>query len=218
VSLYRDASGLWKSTLLDGQTWLAHAFGTARATPPYAYLLLKQVHGTTVRHARDHQPDCAGDALIAAEPGQFVAVKSADCIPLLLADPVTRQIAAVHGGWRGTQAGIATAAVQALCAAGAHPEDLLAAAGPCIRVCCFEVDADVAVLFRDIFPERTDLWERTHLDLIEATRRQLSGCGLLAHHLDLDGPCTVCGGREFHSWRRDRQTGARMESAIGRRD
>lgn len=216
MSLYRTGSGLWRSPLLEGESWLDHAFGTARVSPPFPYILLKQVHGASVVDASAHEPGCEGDALVAGDPGQFVAVKTADCVPLLLADPGTRLVGAVHGGWRGTQAGIAAAAVAELARRGADPSRLLAAAGPCIRVCCFEVGPEVAVLFRDIFPERSDLSGRTRVDLIEATRRQLTVAGLRPERIALDGPCTVCAGDEFHSWRRDRRTGARMFSAIGR--
>lgn len=216
MSLYRTGSGLWRSPLLEGESWLEHAFGTAQAAPPFPFIVLKQVHGTRVVDAGAHAPDCEGDALVADQPGNFVAVKTADCIPLLLADPVNRIVAAVHGGWRGTLAGIAFTAVSELVRRGADPSLLLAAAGPCIRACCFEVGPEVGVLFRDIFPERTDLTGRAHVDLIEATRRQLGTAGMRPDRIALDGPCTVCGGAEFHSWRRDRQTGARMFSAIGR--
>lgn len=167
--------------------------------------------------ADHHSPGCEGDALVSRRSGQFIAVKSADCIPLLLADPETRTVSAVHGGWRGTQAQIALRVVSELARTGVNPARLVAAAGPCIRACCFEVGPEVAVLFREQFPERDDLHERTQIDLLEATRRQLLRAGLSEDRISLDGPCTVCGGQEFHSWRRDRKTGARMFSAIGLR-
>lgn len=216
MSLYRASNGCWRSPLLDSETWLDHAFGSAEAHPPFPFLVLKQVHGARIVSDREVTPGCEGDGLLSEEPRSFVAVKTADCIPLLLADPGRRIVAAVHGGWRGTQAGIAAAAVEALAARGADPGRMVAAAGPAIRVCCFEVGPEVGVLFRDIFPERADWSEHTRIDLLEATRRQLTQAGLAADRIALHGPCTVCGGREFHSWRRDRQTGARMFSAIGR--
>jgi len=215
VSLYRSPSGVWRSTILDGEPWIEHAFGTAQAQPEFEYLVLQQVHGISMVDAEFHRPGCEGDALVANQPGRFVAVKSADCIPLLVADPECRVVAAVHGGWRGTLAGIAGNVVKELVRRGANPARLVAAAGPCIRACCFEVGPEVSHQFQNWFPERDDLGDRARIDLIEATRRQLLLNGLNSARLDLDGPCTVCGGREFHSWRRDRQTGARMFSAIG---
>ncbi len=92
---------------------------------------------------------------------------------------------------------------------------MIAAAAP-PSGCAVLKSAEVGVLFRHIFPERSDLHERAKVDLIEATRRQLMQAGLTEDRIALQGPCTVCGGKEFHSWRRDRQTGARMFSAIGR--
>lgn len=156
-----------------------------------------------------------GDGLISTTPGLRIAVKSADCIPLLVADPSTRTVAAVHAGWRGAAARIAVAAVEKMRAAtGANPVDLLVAAGAAIRACCFEVGPEVAIQFRHIFPEWDNLSHPSHVDLMETIRRQFAGEGVRAERMDLDGPCTCCGGDEFHSWRRDKRTGARMYASI----
>jgi len=100
-----------------------------------------------------------------------VAVKTADCIPLLLVDPGHRAVAAVHAGWRGTVAGIAQSAVAAL---GAHfgslAGDLRAAIGPAIGKCCYEVGAEVAAQF--------GMDGRAHIDLAETVRRQLEAAGV----------------------------------------
>lgn len=216
MSLYRTASGIWRSPLLDSESWVDHAFGTAQASPSFPCLLLKQVHGKRVVDAASHYSGCEGDALVSADPYRYVAVKTADCLPLLLADAEHRVVAAVHSGWRGTQAGIAAAVVKHLASRhGVRPENLVGAVGPCIRNCCFEVGPEVATLFRELFPERDDLSQRTHIDLVESTRRQVFSCGVDPEKIEWDGPCTVCGGQEFYSWRRDHIAGARMYSGLG---
>src|SRR5262249_59795465 len=83
------------------------------------------------------------DVLIPARPGRPIAVFSADCVPLLIYDPDARRLAVAHAGWRGTAQSAARAAVDALVAAGSHSEGLLAAVGPSIGPCCYEVDKPV---------------------------------------------------------------------------
>jgi hypothetical protein len=197
------------------ESWLAHAFGTAQAAPLDGFLLLHQTHGTKLVDASDWHPGCSGDALATSSPDIRIAVKTADCVPILLADPVRRVVAAVHAGWRGTAAGIAMQSVTALEQRYAcRPQDLLAAFGPSIGPCCFEVDPDAGLRFLSIFPERSDLHQRTTIDLREANRRFLIQAGLAPANIHTKAPCTCCGGAEFYSWRRDRVTGQRMFSVI----
>jgi YfiH family protein len=220
TTLYRSPDGLWRSPLLDAEPWLEHAFGTALARPGGTWRDLKQVHSALVATCDEWREELEADALIASQPGMGVAVKSADCLPILLADPEHGAVAAIHAGWRGCVAGVAIHAVEKLATLiGSRPERLLAAFGPSIRNCCFEVGPEVAQQFSPWFPERNDLDRRTYIDLPEASRRQLVACGLRAGRIASLAPCTVCGGgladaREFHSWRRDHATGARMHSAI----
>jgi YfiH family protein len=216
VSLYRAADGTYRSSLLDTQRWLEHAFGTALASPAWHCRVLRQVHSANVHTPEEECPE--GDGLVTGRAGDYVAVKTADCVPILLADPRTRAVAALHAGWRGTLAGIARRGVERMAAAfGSRPGDILSVIGPHIGPCCFEVGPEVSVLFRHILPERHDLGERTRLDLAEANRLALIEAGLQAGHISPLAPCTACAGTEFHSWRRDRQVGARMISAIGKR-
>ncbi|WP_321472391.1 peptidoglycan editing factor PgeF [uncultured Paludibaculum sp.] len=217
MSIVRSPQGYFLSTLLANETWLSHAFGTAAAAPPHVYLVLNQVHSNVVLLAGECGPDSEGDGLITNEAGLFVAAKSADCVPLLLADPVHHVVAAVHAGWRGSLANIAGAAVERMTKEfDVRPSDLVAALGPSIGPCCFEVGPEVAVLFRDVFSERNDLDRRTTIDLWETNRRHLRQAGLLPERIDTPPPCTCCGGKEFYSWRRDHIQGQRMFAAIGR--
>jgi polyphenol oxidase len=211
VKLHRSPDGLWQSPLLLSQNWLAHSFGTAVAAPADGFLVLHQVHGTQIVDASEWHPHLSADALATDTPATRIAVKTADCVPILLADPVKRVVAAVHAGWRGTAAGIASHSVAAMGKRyGCRPADLLAAFGPSIGPCCFEVDPDAGQHFRTIFPERDDLDRRTTIDLREANRRLLVQAGLNPANIAHDAPCTCCSGAEFHSWRRDRTPGKRM--------
>lgn len=217
MSIVRSPQGYFLSTLLSSETWLGHAFGTAVAPPPHVYLVLKQVHSNVVLLAGECGASAEGDGLITNEPGLFVAAKSADCVPLLLADPVHRVVAAVHAGWRGSLSNIAAAAVQRMEREfGSRPQDLVAALGPSIGPCCFEVGPEVAVLFRDTLPERNDLDRRTAIDLWMVNWRHLVGAGVAPERVDTRPPCTCCGGDEFYSWRRDHIAGQRMFASIGR--
>ncbi len=216
MTLFRSPDGLWQSPLLSRQSWLSHSFGTALAAPADGFLVLHQVHGTRLVDASEWQLHCSADALSTSNPGIRIAVKTADCLPILLADPVKRVVAAVHAGWRGTAAGIAAASAAALKDRyGCRPEDLLATFGPSIGPCCFEVGPDVAPRFSNLFPERDDLHQRTKIDLREANRRLLLQAGLAHPNIASGAPCTSCGGPEFHSWRRDRAPGQRMFAVIG---
>lgn len=215
MTLRRSPDGLWQSPLLLSQDWLEHSFGTALASPAEGFLVLHQVHGTQLVDACEWQPHLSADALATDRPATRIAVKTADCVPILLADPVKRVVAAVHAGWRGTAAGIAAHAVDAVVKRyGCRPADLLAAFGPSIGECCFEVDPDAGLAFQTMFPERDDLDRRTRVDLREANRRLLIQAGLDAARITHEAPCTCCGGAEFHSWRRDRLPGKRMFAVI----
>lgn len=203
---------------LEAFEWLEHGFGTRHGNPEDLNLTTAhQIHSSRVLVA-DGCRGCAGegDALIARTPGTRVGIRTADCIPLLLADERLRAVAAVHAGWRGTVQGIAARTVEALVRTfGSRPEDLHAAIGPGIGSCCFEVGPEVAAEFRVLFPERDDLDRRTHVDLAEANRRQLAAAGILSSRIYCGAPCTVCAAGEFHSWRRDGERAGRMVSVVG---
>jgi YfiH family protein len=197
------------------QNWLAHSFGTAAAAPAGGFLVLHQVHGTQLVDASDWHPHLSADGLATGKPATRIAVKTADCVPILLADPFKRVVAAVHAGWRGTASGIAAQSVKTLEERfGCRAADMLAAFGPSIGPCCFEVDPDAGLQFQPIFPDRDDLDRRTTIDLREANRRLLTQAGLDPANIAYETPCTCCGGAEFHSWRRDRTPGKRMFAVI----
>lgn len=168
---------------------------------------LKQIHSDRAVDASG-QKGCIGegDALFSNEPGSLLAIRTADCVPILIVDPVREAFAAVHAGWRGTAAEIAVKTVREMVRRfGSRTIDLRAAIGPSIGKCCYEVGPEVA--------EQFGLTGRTHLDLGGINSRQLSEIGVIS--IDIADLCTACNPENFHSYRRDKSAG-RMVSAIGR--
>jgi YfiH family protein len=209
---YKDSHQIYRVPELDELAWLEHGFGTRLADIPGTIenlTTLKQVHSATcVVAAGPAGPLGEGDALLENRPGSAVAIKTADCIPILLADPRHRAVAAVHAGWRGTVAEIARHAVDAMRRHfETRPEDLHAAIGPGIGKCCYEVGPEVAQHFGET--------SRAHIDLVEANRQQLRAAGLAGGRIYAAALCTMCLPGEFHSYRRDRDAAGRMFSFVG---
>lgn len=222
---------------LDAIPGLAHAFclrsssteAVLRAVMPAAtpLRLLRQVHGATVRVAGWREATGApegmppeGDALITDREAVAIGVSVADCVPILVCDPVRRGIAAVHAGWRGTVAGVLTATLEALIDRfRARPADLRLAMGPAIGACCFEVGADVinALLRRDRGAASCirENGRRRFVDLIEANRRQALAVGVPSSHIRSANLCTVCHPDLFPSYRREPAAPGRMLAFIG---
>lgn len=195
--------------------WLEHGFGTRLSAGFGAdAATLRQIHSAIIVECPLASNTTEGDALISEQAGRLVGVRTADCLPVLLLDVRSRSVAAVHAGWRGTAQGIAARAAKAL---GARPGDIHAAIGPGIGLCCFEAGPEVAAEFSALFPERSDLNRRTHLDLEEANRRQLIQAGVAAGQIYTSGLCTFCR-PEFHSYRRDGERAGRMMSVIGAKE
>lgn len=179
-------------------------------------LLLKQVHGAAVAEAPwDGMPEA--DAAVATRPGHLLGIQTADCLPVLLVDPGRRLVAAAHAGWRGTAARVAAHAVAALVARGSRPEDLVAALGPGIGACCYEVGDDVREAFG---PTGAPFFHagprgRPHLDVRAANVRQLLDAGLARGALHDVADCTRCHPDLYHSYRRDGRAAGRMISFVG---
>jgi polyphenol oxidase len=189
---------------------------------------LHQVHSSRVYIIKDeasewNQPQ--GDALATASKNVALAVKTADCLPVLLADPVTHAIGAVHSGWRGTLAGILPQTVSAMQQAfGCSPSDLLVAVGPGIRSCCFEVEIDVAGAFLekygrdDLVKPRQNLLGKYLLDLCGILDIQMEAAGIPAANRFDACACTVCNPELFFSHRAQGAASGRMMAVIGRKD
>jgi purine-nucleoside/S-methyl-5'-thioadenosine phosphorylase / adenosine deaminase len=212
MAFYKDDSQVYRVPELDQMEWLLHGFGTRQVDVPglFANLAtLKQIHSARCVEAGGR---CGvlgeGDALLEDTPGAVVAVKTADCIPILLVDERRRAVAAVHAGWRGTAAGIAAHAAAAMSERfGTRVEDLHAAIGPGIGKCCYEVGPEVAAQF--------GLEGRTHLDLPEINRARLEEIGIPKDRIYVSHLCTMCRAQEFHSFRRDKEAAGRLHSFVG---
>jgi YfiH family protein len=184
------------------------------------------VHGIERGHGPLTTPDgkavLRGDALMTDLPGLLLGVQTADCVPVLIADPKKKVVAAFHAGWRGTlkrivERGVGTMQLRY----GSRPQDLVAAIGPCIGACCFAVGEEVKFdfesqfayapeLFSEVYdsdpvrekypllfmtaraPGHSNIGPQIHLDLVEANRRQLLDAGVVAKNIEVMGECTAC--------------------------
>lgn len=145
------------------------------------------------------------DALITKEPGVALTVFTADCTPILLHDPVTGAVGAVHAGWRGTAAAIAGKTVAAMEREyGCRPEDIRAAIGPNIGACCFQTDRDVTDAMVEAFGEGVSAWirpdgDKYYVNLKAINETVLRRAGV--RHIDVSTHCTVCQCHRFWSHR-----------------
>jgi len=169
---------------------------------------VNQVHGDIVhvatRETSSSRPKA--DGIVTADPGVMLAIFTADCVPILMIDPKRKIAGALHAGWRGALSGIVQSGVRAMTSIGAHIDDIRAATGPSIGVCCFEVDVALA----ERFASQIDGSERharagrpgkAYLDLRAIVKDQLLGAGLADANIIAVGPCTRCASDRFFSRR-----------------
>jgi YfiH family protein len=178
-----------------------------------AFARVQQVHGSrVVRAVAPGAPREEADGVMSVTEGVAACVSVADCVPVLLADPETGAVAAVHAGWRGTLARAAAAAVAVLARdAGAARADLLAAIGPSIGPCCYVVSEDLMARFERELGSAVARRERTKLDLWRANARVLVEAGVREDRIEIVGRCTSCDRALFFSHRRDAgRTGRQM--------
>ena len=179
------------------------------------FLTVTQVHGTDLLVIDAPNPELSHflklecDGIVTDQPGIMIAVCIADCVPILLHDPVRKVVAALHAGWQGTAGNIAAKGVEALVSLfGCDRKNIQAAIGPHIGACCYEVDAPV----RDAFRKAGIPWElcasdrgegKWLLNLGEANRRLLTDAGLAAAQIQVSELCVSCNQELFFSYRRD---------------
>jgi YfiH family protein len=194
--------------------------------PQRVLVRARQVHGAGVVQA-DRQPEAVrvdppfveGDALVTSDADQCVAVRVADCAPLLLADPHAGVVAAVHAGWRGVVAGVLPAAIAAMVGRGASPHRLLLAVGPCIGPDAFEVGAEVARAFdacdlhNAVLPHAAKS-SKAKVDLVQAFVIQAVRAGLSRSTIDSADFCTVLRQDLCFSYRREGPRSGRMAAVI----
>lgn len=235
-----------RETVAANRRLLAEAVTGDAATP---LVTLRQIHSNGVQYAArwdaGREKPLRGDGLITDEPGLLLAIQTADCIPVLVADRKRKAVAAFHAGWRGTvkrivEGGIGRMRVEF----GSRPEDLTAAIGPGIGACCYAVGDEVLVefesqfayareLFREVYdsdpvrikypmlfltqraPGHSPIGPSLHLDLVEANRRQLLDAGLKPESIYTLGGCTGCQRELFFSHRGSQGYAGRMMSVVG---
>jgi len=196
--------------------------------------MVSQVHGRCVVVIRDTASvppyTTEADALISVAPRVAVAVRAADCVPLLMADPATGAVAAVHAGWRGTAAGIARDTVEAMQREfGVKPENLIIAIGPSIAPCCYEVGSDLVDAFAAAGHERHLIarWFASpppprgsrarpplRLDVAGANRDQLVLAGVPEPQIFLSGLCTAMHLDVLTSYRAEKERAGRIAGVI----
>ncbi len=225
---------------------LAEAVTGDRETP---LVSLHQIHSNLVvqatRFDAAREAPRKADGQITDEPGLLLAVQTADCIPILVADRRLRAVAAFHAGWRGTVKRIVESGVGRMrLAFGSQPKDLVAAIGPGIGACCYAVGEEVFSAFESQFSYATELFHEVadtrsvrkkypmlfltqrapghsslgpslHVDLVEANRRQLLAAGLQAESIQVIGGCTQCHAELFFSHRASHGHAGRMMAVIG---
>ncbi len=198
---------------------LARAFGARVET----LVTVTQVHGNDLLLLDQPNPDFSHflklecDGIVTNQPGIMVGICVADCAPVLLLDPVRRIAAALHAGWKGTVTGIAQKGVEAMVNLfDSRPRDILAAIGPTIGSCCYEVDEPVADAFRRSGQDFESFAEpagngKWRLDLAGANRQQLIRAGIAGENIEVSTLCVSCEKDLFFSYRRDKgETGRQM--------
>jgi polyphenol oxidase len=217
-------------------------FQAALGAAEMQLVALKQFHSDVI-HLFDTAPGepCRGDAAITNRPGLLLAVQTADCVPIVLADVQRRVVAAVHAGWRGTLARILTKTIGAMQMHFAtNPRDLLAAIGPCIGPCCYEVGTEVVTQFLSQFEDASSYFDELRtgdepnplqwlnmcppghqpppknvlLDLRKANQSQLVTAGLRPQNIHSIDLCTACRPDLLFSYRKQGPATGRLMSAI----
>jgi hypothetical protein len=235
-----------RENVLENRRRFLEALG---ATPSMQLITMKQIHSSSIRqvarhNAADAEP-CKGDGLMTNTPGVLLAIQTADCIPVLIADVKKKAVAAFHAGWRGTVKRIVESGVGKMrMQFRSRPEDLIAAIGPGIGACCYAVGEEVRTEFSSQFtyapelfhevsdsdpirekypmlfltqrsPGHSNIGPSSHLDLMEANRRQLLDAGLRADAITVIGACTRCQNNCYFSYRAEQGFTGRMLSVVG---
>lgn len=178
-------------------------------------VMVNQCHGSDIlvideqNSDFDHFQRLQCDGIVTNQRDVMIAVCVADCLPILMVDPVKEVVAALHAGWKGTAGDIAAKGVATLVQMfGCNAADIRVALGPAIKSCCYEVDEPV----RKGFAGKEELFDscsvkvsdgKWRLDLAAVNRMQLAAAGVLAENVESAPQCVCCQHDSFFSWRRD---------------
>lgn len=230
-----------RENVLENRRLFQAALGAANLQP----VCLQQVHSDVIQ-VFDSAPAevCRGDASLTNRPDLLLCVQTADCVPILLVDSRKRVVAAVHAGWRGTLQRIVAKTIGAMrMHFGTNPSDILAAIGPAIGPCCYEVGVEVAAQFLSQFPDAASYFDELRtgeepnplqwlnmappghqpppksvfLDLGKANRSQLLSAGVRPNNISTVSLCTACRPDLLFSYRKQGKSTGRLMAAIGLR-
>ena len=216
---------------------------------PWPLAEVRQIHSAIIHRVEAASAHAsAGDGMVTSAPGLLLAIKTADCVPVLVADVKRRVVGAFHAGWRGTVARVVEKGVGEMRRQfRSEPRDLRAAIGPCVRKCCYAVGSEVRAefesqfayageLFEEVFdsnaihikypmlflnqraPGHGDLGPENHLDLVAANQLQLEAAGVQPEHISVVEGCTSCDTQRFFSHRAEFGKTGRMMAVIGIRE
>jgi polyphenol oxidase len=225
--------------------------GVAYGRRSWPLVSLRQIHSDLIHRVDavrvDRMPSepLAGDGMVTDTPGLLVAVQTADCLPIIVVDRKRRAVGVFHAGWRGTVKRIAEKGVGEMRKHfKSDPRDLVAAIGPGVQGCCYEVGEEVRTKFKTQFaygsslfrevkesdpvrekypllfltaraPGHSELPVKLFLDLVEANRRQLLDAGVMAKNIEAVGPCTACHTELLFSFRAEKGVTGRLMAAAG---
>ena len=228
--------------------------GVANGRKSWPLVALRQIHSDLIHRVDGMRVDripeqpLAGDGMVTDTSGLLLAVQAADCLPIIVADRKRRAVGVFHAGWRGTVKRIVEKGVGEMRKHfKSDPRDLVAAIGPGVQGCCYEVGEEVrtkfeaqfayaASLFREVkerdpvrekypllfltarAPGHSELPVKLFLDLVEANRRQLLDAGVMAKNIDTAAPCTACKTELLFSFRAEKGVTGRMMAAAGIND
>jgi YfiH family protein len=218
-------------------------FQSALSADALKLVTLRQFHSSVIRAFQTSPVElCKGDASLTSTPGLLLGVQTADCVPILLVDPKKRAVAAIHAGWRGTLARIVEKTVgQMRVRFGCKPSDIIAAVGPSIGGCCYEVGTELVAEFTSQFAD-AERWfdelrtgdepnplqwlnmmppghqpppKNVRLDLRKANRVQLLVAGLTDKNIYISDLCTACHTDLLFSYRKEADRSGRLMSVVG---
>ncbi len=225
--------------------------GVTNGRRSWPLISLRQIHSDLIHRVDGVQVDrmpadpLAGDGVVTDTPGLLVAVQTADCLPIILVDRKRRAVGVFHAGWRGTVKRIVEKGVGEMRRHfKSDPRDLVAAIGPGVQGCCYEVGEEIRTKFEAQFtyasslfrqvkesdpvrekypllfltaraPGHSQLPVKLFLDLVEANRRQLLDAGVMAKNIEAVGPCTACHTELLFSYRTEKGVTGRMMAAAG---
>jgi polyphenol oxidase len=218
-------------------------FQSALNAKEFSLIPLKQIHSDLVHSffLATSEPS-HGDASITKATNLLLAVQTADCVPILLVDPKKHAVVAIHAGWRGTLARIAQKAVGRMQQeVGSKPSDLLAAIGPSIGQCCYEVGVELVAKFTAQFADAAEYFDEprtgdepnpiqwlnmkppghqpppknVHLDLRKANASQLKSAGIRSANIHVSDLCTACNTNLLFSYRREGPITGRLMAVVG---